>query len=66
MKTPKKNASSTSNTASGAKKSNIKPLDNKSRRSFDDDEEDEDGFEADLDDLGGFDDLGTLDDDDDY
>lgn len=64
MKTPKKNASSAKSTTRGAKSSNIKPIDNKAGKRFDDDD---DSFDADLDDdLGGFDDLDSFDDEDDY
>jgi len=62
MKTPK-NPSTTKSTISSAKKPEVKPMETKPKKSFDDD--DDDDFDSQMDDLG-FDELGGLDDDDDY
>lgn len=65
MKTPKKTATkATGKKASDETKSNMKAAPAKPARKFDDD--DDDDFNEPIDDLGGFDELGSFDDDDDF
>ena len=64
MKTPKKNAATAGKKTNDALKSNIKPAESKASKRFDDD--DDDDFNEPMDDLGGFDEFGSFDDDDDF
>jgi len=65
MKTQKKNAATAGKKTSDATKSNIKLAAPKAAKRFDDDDDDDD-FNGPIDEFGGFDDLDSLDDDDDY
>lgn len=56
MRTPKKPS-----TANSANMSDSKPVDPKANKSYDDDD-----FDEQIDDLGGFDEFSSYDDDDDY
>lgn len=65
MKTPKKNAmDTTGKKTSYATNSNVQAAPAKPARKFDDD--DDDDFNEPIEEIGGFDELGSFDDDDDY
>ena len=64
MKTPKNSAATAGKKTSNATKSNIQAATAKPARKFDDD--DDDDFNEPIDEIGGFDELGSFDDDDDF
>ncbi len=63
MKTPKKKSGTSKSTVSGAKSSNIKPADSKTKSRFNDEDDD---FDEPLEDFQGFNDFNEYDEDDDY